>query len=345
MSDKLKNFIRRSKPKFDLEEPRPDLFYKIMENVIQEDKIIQKPNRQFNTGFNWLAIAASLILLIVCSLFFYLTENKFKNTTSQIAVNPIEQNQTTIATINSFIKEQKPQNKNDQIFNLKNKKATIQKSKKQSNNPRIKQFNNLTIQPSNNLSIKQFNPNSTVGASIKQSNNEIADVAPKDTIVSTTQNIQQFNDPTINHLNNNFADMMPATTPKIKQFNLKSTVGATIIQSNNLEIIHPLISSVSTMPEGAKLITTEQFKHDKKPTSKRSKTKAIAEDNSEKRSSLSYNIRKGIFGFLSKNTKKWTGNTLSIKNDEMYEHPILAVHLKDDKFEFSKEFKLGNFGD
>ena len=63
MSDKLKKFIQRSKTEFDQESPRSDLFDKIMDKV-DHNKIGVNPPVNFKYSFQWIAVAASLLLLL-----------------------------------------------------------------------------------------------------------------------------------------------------------------------------------------------------------------------------------------------------------------------------------------
>lgn len=60
MSDPLKKYIQQAKHQFDVEQPDPDLFGKILAQLDQEEMKPLPVKRNFNYSFQWLAVAASL---------------------------------------------------------------------------------------------------------------------------------------------------------------------------------------------------------------------------------------------------------------------------------------------
>lgn len=120
------------------------------------------------------------------------------------------------------------------------------------------------------------------------------------------------------------------------------------IAENGIENeISPERVIVSTMPEGGKMdqIPNGFQKQKSHQNATEIENNTIVSEQTEESQSLKSAIKKGFFNLLSRKAKKWSGNTLSIENVEINEHPVLAVHFKNEKFEISKQIKLGNTED
>lgn len=314
MEDKLKKFIQRSKTEFNREEPRPDLFDKIMENMDTEQTPLVAGKKLISTRMNWLAVAASLALLISCCWFLFYTNKPIYIQNTQVASGSTR-TKNNQAIITNEISSTSTAGKEQDI---QIEKGTNNKSD-QTPVAQLKSKNNRTAIPSNERlpailqsnSLTAHEPIQSIITDEPKVNEQIAETSNADQKISLQSNVTS-NDP----------------APSMTQ--------------------NPTMANqVSKMPEGAKIIASLPVANSSKsePLQKSKKSADLAEEDTEQDNSLQSTIKKGIFGFLSKNAKKLTGNTLSIKNSDNGDYTVLALHYKNDKIEISKDINLGSFGE
>lgn len=303
MSDNLKKFIQESKSKFDLESPRPDLFDKIMKDIDCKPKANQV-NPFSNTRFKWLAVAAALALLIVSTFYFYPTNDLVKSPTQQLTEVRIQENNI----------EEKISSPNPAILNnpFQNPEHSTIKNE-------FPKQSKLVIRKQE----KQINKTENAEERNPQKEHDIANIK-----VDTIYNYEL---PT-----RNSEPIVVSQNPE--------PVSETIIPSYGIQktISHPeastaSVSTADTLLEKQKTSLQEQSKI---ANSEISNTESIEEQESDQNSSITKTIKKGFFKFLSKKAKKWSGNTLTIRNVETEDQSILALRYKNERVEFSKSFNL-----
>ncbi|HEX5624598.1 MAG TPA: hypothetical protein VFX48_01170 [Saprospiraceae bacterium] len=74
------------------------------------------------------------------------------------------------------------------------------------------------------------------------------------------------------------------------------------------------------------------------------KDHASMADSEEEDQSIQSALRKGFFKFLSRKAKKWSGDALNIETTRRDDQSILALHYKNENFEFSKAIPLNKAG-
>lgn len=303
MSDNLKKFIQESKSKFDLESPRPDLFDKIMKDIDCKPKANQV-NPFSNTRFKWLAVAATLALLIVSTFYFYPTNDLVKSPTQQLTTIRIQEN-----NIEEKISSPDPAILNNPFQNTEH--STIKNE--------IPKQTKLAIQQQE----KPINLTENAEEKNPQKEHVIANI-------------------TVDTIYNN--ELPTRNSEPIAVSQNPEPVSENIIPSQGIQkvISHPETStaSISTSDTLLEKPTTSLQEQSKIVNSEISNTESIEEQESDQNSSITKTIKKGFFKFLSKKAKKWSGNTLTIRNVETEDQSILALRYKNERVEFSKSFNL-----
>lgn len=312
MSDKLKKFIQQSKSRFDLADPAPDLFEKILEKMDQQNSFRTKKPLKFSSR-QWLSIAASAVLLISCAIYFLSDGGKISSVATTINTVPSETNMTKPIhpeTTETGVSENFPAINTPEIPETGNRnfKKDIAATK---HNPRLS-FPDLSDQ----ITKKVSDPvtvitNSEIGGSgsfPSTPSREIANVSEK----------------------SNELHSIPTQSQKQEEVAIQS-------DSKSKEIITAVQPVISKNPENSEVNVDSTI------TSKEMYVAdAINETTPETEPSIQNTLRKGFLKFLSKKAKKWTGNALSIREIDKGDQLVLAISYKDDKIEVSKNFKLGS---
>lgn len=314
MSDPLKKYIQQAKHRLDVEHPDPDLFGKIMSRIEIADSKPLPVKRNFSFSFQWMAVAASLIFLIVCSLFLitnqgYLQSNHqiAQEQNKQLSQDPVNLKQPTnnTATQEQFNQSEQTNSIQETAFAANTKSHTLNnlqkilKSEAQYNNASNSHLIGIqkepaTIATENPKQESKLKTEITDGANTEIASQNAIQKSGENSLVNQTE-IAQL-DPINNQEKSNPVETAQATSQElVKQQNDADQVGLAAVQQEECS------------SEG---VSANQ--------------------------NLKGLIKKGIFGFVSKKAKKWSGDALSIENKGKKDETILAVHYKNEKFEFSK---------
>jgi hypothetical protein len=319
MTDKLKKFIQQYRSGFDIEEPRADLFNKIMGSV-ESDKIENKKVRKFKPPYAWMAAAAS-ILLVVCAMIFYEPEKQTQEAVSSNNEPASGKNQNNTATSNTASQETNEhlQTKKLNSTAIITTKPSIEKTIHVENGKRsYSELVELERGKRKTESGKSGSRN-VIESEIKSSENN---VATHECIViqNPSEHANQQNaTPPVNPQILNQQTVAENITTTSQQINTDNTPALT-----NNEIIAQPKEEKKTIDD---VITNDE-------------DESIADEDADKNNSLGSVIKKGFFSFLSKKAKKWSGNTLTIENIESEKESVLAVHFKNERVEFSRDIKL-----
>ncbi len=301
MSDKLKTYIQQSKSKFDSKLPKPDLFDKIMEGYESKHLKTHRPFKSTKIIIKWMAVAASLSLVIICGKFLMFPDQQFPN--SRQSAFHTKQIINTASTINTIIGE-KQLNEKVAIENKPDRKMSKQAVITTEATEIITNQRNLTTKN------KQLN--------VSSENNENHD--------SPHLLVQMNDDSKLQDSSQNKSDKVSTAS-----YEKLDADPAHLVESANQ-------SSIASHP-------TQDQQPGETVTQVDEELEVDTEVPAAEFQSLSSVIKKGLFGFLFKKAKKWSGNTLTLETKETEHKQILAVHFETEKLEFSKEIKIKNTKD
>jgi hypothetical protein len=303
MSDNLKKFIQESKSKFDLESPRPDLFDKIMKDVDHnQKKHLLKPFS--SNGIKWMAVAATIVLLIVSTFYFYPANDHVQNPTQELS-SVQNQGDNTREKISSEL-----------LANSESTLASHENSTIQNDIPRQSK-----IQSQKEQLIKTADPD-TKNLQVEQ---ELTKIEPLTKQIPEPKQSDSIPEPVV--VTQSSAPVSENIMPTNALQKVSILSESSIVSATTTDTLHEKVAS--TIKEQSPIANTEN-----------SNDESIEENESEQNSSLAKTIKKGFFKFLSKKAKKWSGNTLTIRNVETEDQSILALRYKNERVEFSKSFNL-----
>lgn len=311
MSDPLKKYIQQAKHQFDVEQPDPDLFGKILAQLEQEEMKPLPVKRNFSYSFQWLAVAASLVLLIVCGILLFNTQS---------TTNPeLAQNHTSNRSQSN---ERLPAT----IANTDQQLAT--NSKDASN------YKNTSDSQSKGLLLNESEASSkALIASTKNERSNLVNLGEKN---QPTTELNTISDPL--KMATGVSDV--ASNVENSQNHVNEISGQQIVHKEEIAANERSNSSEKLMitPNTQSLTDKGNVKEGNVIPQALVDTQkgAIENESDSENQDLKGFIKKGFFNFLSKKAKKWSGDALSIENQGKKDETILALHFKNEKFEFSK---------
>lgn len=311
MSDPLKKYIQQAKHQFDVEQPDPDLFGKILAQLEQEEMKPLPVKRNFSYSFQWLAVAASLVFLIVCGILLFNTQS---------TTNPeLAQNQTSN-------RSQSDERLPATIANTDQQLAT--NSKDTSN------FKNTSDSQSKGLLLNESEASSkALIASTKNERSNLVNLGEKN---QPTTELNTISDPL--KMATGVSDV--ASNVENSQNHVNEISGQQIVNKEEIAANERSNSSEKLMitPNTQSLTDKGNVKEGYVIPQALVDTQkgAIENESDSENQDLKGFIKKGFFNFLSKKAKKWSGDALSIENQGKKDETILALHFKNEKFEFSK---------
>jgi len=311
MSDPLKKYIQQAKHQFDVEQPDPDLFGKILAQLEQEEMKPLPVKRNFSYSFQWLAVAASLVFLIVCGMLLF---NNQSTTNAELAQNQTSNRSQSDVSLPATIAN------TDQQVAMNSKDAPT--------------HNNTTDSQSKGLLLNESE--ASTKALIVSTRNEQNHVV----------NFGEKNQPTTE--SNAIGDLIGKETEvsdvaskmENSQNHANEISGQHIVNKEEIAANEKSSSSEKLMITPNTQALTE--KGNAKESNEIPQVLVDAQKNAIEKESVSEDqnlkgfIKKGFFNFLSKKAKKWSGDALSIENQGKKDETILALHFKNEKFEFSK---------
>jgi len=311
MSDPLKKYIQQAKHQFDVEQPDPDLFGKILAQLEQEEMKPLPVKRNFSYSFQWLAVAASLVFLIVCGMLLF---NNQSTTNAELAQNQTSNRSQSDVSLPATIAN------TDQQVAMNSKDAPT--------------HNNTTDSQSKGLLLNESE--ASTKALIVSTRNEQNHVV----------NFGEKNQPTTE--SNAIGDLIGKETEvsdvaskmENSQNHANEISGQHIVNKEEIAANEKSSSSEKLMITPNTQALTE--KGNAKESNVITQGLVDAQKNAIEKESVSEDqnlkgfIKKGFFNFLSKKAKKWSGDALSIENQGKKDETILALHFKNEKFEFSK---------
>ncbi|MBK8483209.1 MAG: hypothetical protein IPL31_02340 [Saprospiraceae bacterium] len=298
MSDQLKKYIQQSKHSFDVEEPNPNLFNKILNQVEinQTNKFALKT--RFKNNKQWFLIAASFVLLISATIILKQVSNNSPAKNSEI----VEQSNIK-SNSNDLNKSLIAVDKAPQLVDVFNnaKEIPVKNTKANSTTIRVKDEAPVTVNFKNQENVVHLK--------------EIVQEIAMNELAQENSKATQLEKQSINLLENN-----PATF-KGETLEVQNKYQSTQIANDPILAEAPMNSDV----ENVETLNPEN------------NVKSKPQDQTLKGS-----IKRGFFGFISKKAKQWSGDALSIENIEKNDRPVLAIHFKNEKLEFSKSINLRN---
>lgn len=311
MSDPLKKYIQQAKHQFDVEQPDPDLFGKILAQLEQEEMKPLPVKRNFSYSFQWLAVAASLVFLIVCGVLLFNTQS---------TTNPeLAQKQTSSQS-------QSDEHLPATITNTDQQVAMNSKDAPTHNNTMGSQSKELLLNESEAGTV-------ALNVSTKNELNHVVNLGEKN---QPTTELNIISDPL--KMATEVSDV--ANNVENSQNHANEISGQQIVNKEEIAANEKSSSSEKLMITPNTQALTE--KGNSKESNVITQGLVDAQKNVIEKESVSENqnlkgfIKKGFFNFLSKKAKKWSGDALSIENQGKKDETILALHFKNEKFEFSK---------
>lgn len=311
MSDPLKKYIQQAKHQFDVEQPDPDLFGKILAQLEQEEMKPLPVKRNFSYSFQWLAVAASLVFLIVCGVLLFNTQStKNPELAQKQASNRTQSDDNLPATITNT----------DQQAAMNSKDAPTH------NNTMGSQSKELLLNESEAGTV-------ALNGSTKNELNHVVNLGEKN---QPTTELNIISDPL--KMATEVSDV--ASNVENSQNHANEISGQQIVNKEEIAANEKSSSSEKLMITPNTQALTE--KGNSKESNVITQGLVDAQKNVIEKESVSEDqnlkgfIKKGFFNFLSKKAKKWSGDALNIENQGKKDETILALHFKNEKFEFSK---------
>lgn len=311
MSDPLKKYIQQAKHQFDVEQPDPDLFGKILAQLDQEEMKPLPVKRNFNYSFQWLAVAASFVFLIVCGILLFNTQSTTNPELAQKQTSNGSQSDNSLPVTIANTDQQLTTNSKDGS-NYKNtsdsqSKGLLLNESKASSRVLIASTKN---ERSNVVNHGEKNQPTTGSNAI---GNPIGVETGVSDVASNVENSQ-------NHLKE-FSEQQSVNKEEIAA-NERSSSSEKLLNTPNTQSLTEKgnVKEGNVIPQA--LVDTQKG--------------AVEKESDSENQDLKGFIKKGFFNFLSKKAKKWSGDALSIENQGKKDETILALHFKNEKFEFSK---------
>ena len=309
MSDPLKKYIQQAKHRFDVAEPDPELFDKILSKLELEDIKSQPVKMNFNFRFQWMAVAASLVLLIVCGVFLFNRSN---------------------TDVDLLTASQKP-NQNHSKLNVAETMQNNHQALIQSNRDLLSQETNLKT----DLKKHTASRSTAFSKDILQNGLVTQQASIGSTVSETAEKLNSKNPVEWNAAAGDVViNKEPAQPNESPMGDNKKEIQEHIALKESLNTIEKAIQPTSTLPVTEQIVTKQV--HADQAIVAEAQKEACCEEAVSANQDLKGLIKKGFFNFLSKKAKKWSGDALSIENQGKKDETILALHFKNEKFEFSK---------